>query len=83
MTAAQRLEDVRAASPWMTPAEVAVYARRAVSEVKEALRTGALVGHQRVKGGRWTVHRDAVDAYVRGDKYTPPAPPVVTRRGGR
>lgn len=52
-------------SPWMTPEEVMEYSRTGSSEVYAALNDGSLLGHQRKAGGRWRVHRDDVDTWIR------------------
>lgn len=57
-------------SPWMTVLEVANYARSSRSEVLAALNDGTLHGSQLRKNGRWRIHRDDVDAWLRGE----PAP---------
>jgi hypothetical protein len=53
-------------SPWLTKAEDAHRARRSVNRTNLALDRADLHGHQRCRGGRWTVHIDAVDAWTRG-----------------
>ncbi|GGM64339.1 hypothetical protein GCM10012275_38640 [Longimycelium tulufanense] len=53
-------------TPWMTPAEVADYARMHPKTVEKALRAGQLVGHQRCDGGRWLIHQQDADAWIRG-----------------
>lgn len=58
-------------TPWMTVPEVAAYARSSRSDILAALACEELRGHQRVAGGRWRIHRDDVDAWLRGE---PPAP---------
>lgn len=58
-------------SPWMTVAEVRTYSRQGRREVLDALNDGSLRGHQRKRGGRWTVHRDDVDAWLRGEQPEP------------
>lgn len=57
-------------SPWLTVPEVAAYARSSKTEVLGALNDQSLRGYQNVKGGRWRVHRDDVDAWLRRE---PPA----------
>lgn len=58
-------------TPWMTVPEVQAYSRSGRREVLEALNDGSLRGNQRKAGGRWRVHRDAVDAWLNGVPYTP------------
>jgi excisionase family DNA binding protein len=53
-------------SPWMVVAEVEAYARASKRDVIEALNDGSLRGSQRKAGGKWRVHRDDVDAWLRG-----------------
>lgn len=66
-------------TPWMTVPEVQEYARSGRREILEALNDGSLRGHQRKAGGRWRVHRDDVDSWLRGEQ---PAP-ISTRARGR
>ncbi|MCW2902256.1 MAG: Helix-turn-helix domain [Streptosporangiaceae bacterium] len=51
---------------WFTPAEVMTITGVSRTEVYEALQTGELEGHQRGKARRWRVHRNAVEAWMRG-----------------
>ncbi|MFI6302119.1 helix-turn-helix domain-containing protein [Amycolatopsis thailandensis] len=51
---------------WWTPAQVATEVKCHVTTVWLALESGELHGHQRMRGGRWKVHPDAVDAWIRG-----------------
>lgn len=52
---------------WIGPHEAARRAgRRSVWTVYRALESGELHGHQRKRGGRWQIHPEAVDAWVRG-----------------
>ncbi|MGH3627488.1 MAG: helix-turn-helix domain-containing protein [Sciscionella sp.] len=59
-----------AATPWLTVAEAAIRARRVRQTVRRALEVGDLDGHQTRRGGRWQIHIDAVDAWVRGKPIT-------------
>jgi hypothetical protein len=52
-------------SPWLTPAEAAEYAKRHPKNVSAALRNGVLPGTQAARKGRWVVHRDDLDVWVR------------------
>ncbi|HEY0889911.1 MAG TPA: helix-turn-helix domain-containing protein [Nocardioides sp.] len=36
--------------------------------VRKACESGELHGSQRTKGGRWRIHRDCLDAWLRGEK---------------
>lgn len=65
-------------SPWLVVPEVQAYARASRHEVIDALNDGSLRGYQRAPGGKWRVHRDDVDAWLRGD-----SPAVVAGRFGR
>lgn len=58
-------------TPWKVLPEVQAYARMGRSEILAALNDGSLRGHQTKAGGRWRVHRDDIDAWLRGE---PPAP---------
>lgn len=51
---------------WLTPAQVNALTGRHVDTVRRALECGELHGHQRTRKGRWQVHPDAVEAWVRG-----------------
>lgn len=57
-------------SPWLLVPEVMTYARASRREVLDALKDGSLRGTQKSRGGKWRVHRDDVDAWLRG---VPPA----------
>ena len=46
--------------------------------VFRALEIAGERGYQRVKGGKWRIHRDDVDAWLRGEEA--PAPAGMTRR---
>lgn len=54
----------------LTVAEAAAHARRHDVTVRRALEDGTLHGTQRVKGGRWTVRLDCLDAYLDGELCT-------------
>ncbi|MBM4580875.1 helix-turn-helix domain-containing protein [Prescottella equi] len=57
------------ASPWLTVREVADYSRCCTDIVYAALQAGELAGTQRVvPNGRWTIHRDAVDRWLCGER---------------
>lgn len=53
-------------SPWLFVADVVDYARVGKRDVLAALADGSLRGHQLKPGGKWRVHRDEVDAWLRG-----------------
>lgn len=51
-------------SPWLTPEEASTRARKAKCTVYAALRAGDLKGRQLTHHGRWTIHVDALDAWL-------------------
>lgn len=51
---------------WLTPTEVAKYARCGRVKVNEALRSGELHGHQPKWHAPWKIRRSAVDAWIQG-----------------
>jgi hypothetical protein len=51
---------------WLTAAEVKLIANRHIDTVRRALESGELHGHQRTRKGRWQIHPNAVDAWIRG-----------------
>jgi hypothetical protein len=51
---------------WIGPAHVADTLEMHISTVWKALESGELHGHQRKRRGRWQIHPDAVDAWIRG-----------------
>ena len=51
---------------WLTVQEAAWLARCSCNTVRHALESGELRGYQRRKGGRWHIHREDVDAWMRG-----------------
>ena len=51
---------------WQTPQKVSESAGRHITTVWLALESGELHGHQRARRGRWSIHPDAVDAWIRG-----------------
>jgi excisionase family DNA binding protein len=55
---------------WLTPTQVQKLTKYGRTEVYAALQTGELEGHQRGKGRLWRIHRDAVTAWVRGERKT-------------
>lgn len=66
MTARTR-QPVEIESPWMTVDEAAAYARIDRDGLSRVLRSGELVGHRRGERGRWRIHRDELDAWIRGE----------------
>lgn len=65
---------------WMSITEVVGYSGVNSSTVGDALRDGSLRGWQVVRGGKWRVHRDDVDAWLRGLPPVSEAPRVTRRR---
>lgn len=60
-------------SPWMTFAEACEYARVGQQSMYRALRTHELKATQGAVRpgtvrGRWRIHRDDLDTWIRGDK---------------
>lgn len=53
---------------WFSTKQAVEYTGRSKDYILEALATGDLKGHQRVVGGRWSIHRDDLDAWMRGEK---------------
>lgn len=51
---------------WHNTDQAAEHTGRHAGTVRKALESGELHGHQRVKGGRWSVHVDCLDAWVGG-----------------
>ncbi len=66
-------------SPWLTLPQAAERAQRGVRTLTRALADESLTGYQPVKGGRWRIHVDDLDAWVRGEK-APVKLPVLSRR---
>lgn len=69
-------------SPWLTAREAAEYSRRSAGTINKALRDGSLRGSQKVRGGDWRIHRDDLDAWIRGELAPVIVPAKVTRRAG-
>ncbi|KJF21923.1 DNA-binding protein [Rhodococcus sp. AD45-ID] len=62
-------------TPWMTVKEVAAYSRRSGDAVYIALQSGELKASQsKAPKGRWNIHRDDVDAWLRGETSTKSSP---------
>lgn len=53
---------------WLTVDEVVTYTGRSRTEVYAALQCEELPGSQRAKRGRWRVHTDDVDTWMRGGR---------------
>lgn len=69
-------------SPWLTAPEAATYSRRHINTINLALRSGELKGQQPSgkRLGRWLIHRDDIDAWIRGEVAEARPTPVVARR---
>lgn len=52
-------------SPWMTPLEAASYARTSPNMVTIACRDGSLPASQIKRGGKWRIHRDDLETWIR------------------
>jgi excisionase family DNA binding protein len=67
-------------SPWYNLPDAATYAAGASSDtIGDALRSGELRGYQAAAGGKWRIHRDDLDAWIRGE-IAPVEVPKITRR---
>jgi excisionase family DNA binding protein len=64
-------------SPWLTTREAADYSRFNVSHINRSLRAGDLLGYQATRTGKWKIHRDDLDAWIRRNSSTD-TPPAVT-----
>ncbi len=53
---------------WLTVDEVRQMSGEGRTRVYEALQTGELVGSQRTPRGKWRIHVDAVESWMRGEK---------------
>lgn len=62
------LIDIPDDSPWLDVAGTAQRAGRHAVTVRRALETGELHGHQRRHRGRWQIHINAVDGWIRGER---------------
>lgn len=67
-------------SPWLKVPEAADRARCGVSTVLRALAAEELRGYQGGKGGRWRIHVDDLDAWVRGETAEVRVPAVTRSR---
>lgn len=52
---------------WHTTNSAAAYAAVHAQTILTALRSGELRGSQRKKSGNWRIHRDDLDAWLRGE----------------
>lgn len=67
-------------SPWFTREEAAGYAKASIDALGDALRSEELRGYQTGKRGRWRIHREDLDAWIRGEKADVRVPAVTRRR---
>jgi excisionase family DNA binding protein len=67
-------------TPWLTALEATHYARRHINTINRALRSGELRGNQTARRGRWLIHRDDLDAWIRGEVADVQVPKVTRRR---
>ena len=51
---------------WLKVQEAAWLARDSCNTIRHALESGELRGYQRKKGGRWRIHRNDLDAWMKG-----------------
>lgn len=65
MTATDIASDID--SPWLGVAQAARYAHKHPDTIGAALRAGTLRGHQATRKGKWLIHRDDLDAWIRGE----------------
>lgn len=49
---------------WLSPQQVADTTPFSLVKVKRDLRSGVLHGHQRCRGGKWSIHPSARDAWI-------------------
>lgn len=73
-------DDTRAVSPWWTLPEAAKYARCSPEHLRRALFSGDLEGSRVGARGRWLVHVDSLEAWLRGQPARAVPAPIVTRR---
>lgn len=59
-------------TPWRTTAQAAEYAHCHKVTILRRLEAGELKGHQVKFGGRWLIHRDDLDAWIRGESNVTP-----------
>lgn len=66
-------------TPWFTQKQAVAYSQRSERTINEALRNGELRGYQPSRNARWLIHRDDLDAWIRGEKASFDPPPAITR----
>ncbi|HEY8590685.1 MAG TPA: helix-turn-helix domain-containing protein [Naasia sp.] len=62
----------------LTAPEAAAESRRHPVTVRKALEASELHGTQRMKGGRWSIRRECLNAWIDGQKCAHLAPSNVT-----
>ncbi len=67
-------------TPWLTVDEAAEYARKSRSTVMIALRDDTLRGAQTGRNGKWLIHREDLDTWIRGDRADVRVPATTRRR---
>jgi excisionase family DNA binding protein len=65
---------------WLTTKDAATYAKRSTAFITRALRSGELRGNQPGRKGTWLVHREDLDAWIRGEIADVEVPFVTRRR---
>jgi excisionase family DNA binding protein len=60
--------DSPVTTPWLTVAEAATYAHRSPHTIWVACRDKTLRGNQPKAKGKWLIHRDDLDAWIRGER---------------
>lgn len=53
---------------WFDTAQASEYAGYHRQTIVRALQSGELQGNQRKVGGKWRIHRDDLDAWMRGER---------------
>lgn len=53
---------------WHDTKSAGAYTGYSPTTILRALEAGELLGSQRVPGGRWRIHRDALDGWMGGTK---------------
>lgn len=52
---------------WFNTSQAADYTGYHATTVRGALESGELVGSQRKPNGRWRIHKDELDAWLKGE----------------
>ncbi|MBE7196164.1 MAG: helix-turn-helix domain-containing protein [Gordonia polyisoprenivorans] len=67
-------------SPSLTVNDAATYSQKSTTVISNALRNGGLRGSQTKAGGAWCVHRDHLDAWLRGEMAEVEIPRITRGR---